>query len=232
MSYAPAALLFAALFLQGLTARAQINDKTIIHAGDSLSNYYTYLFPSFGDAVVKMRDGRSVIYKMNFNLLLSDMQFINPKGDTMVITNPADIDSILLDSCSFIYDYKKGYFQMLAVSDAVSLTVHRHTTFEPVPNGAMGAKSPTGGVEMLNSIANRQGTIPLVLDEDIYVLENTIFFLYYRGGGVENAGKAAFMRIYNGEKRSFDQFVKTNKIDFNKQGDLEKLFHFCIQSKM
>ena len=43
------------------------------------------------------------------------MQFINPKGDTLVITNPADIDSILLDSCSFIYDYRKGYFQILAV---------------------------------------------------------------------------------------------------------------------
>lgn len=222
---------FVVLLLQGLTVCAQKTDKMILHAGDSLSKYYRYLFPSFGDAVVKMRDGRSVVYKMNFNLLLCDMQFINRRGDTVVITNPADVDSIRLDSCSFIYDYQKGYFQILAVSDPVCLAIHRHVTFEPVPKGAYGSNSSTGGVEMLNSVSNRGGTIPLVLNEDIYVLESTSFFLYYKGGGLEKAGKAAFMRIYNGGKASLDQFIKTKKIDFNKQGDLEDLFHFCTQSK-
>ena len=96
----------------------------------------------------------------------------------------------------------------------------------------MGAKSPSGGVEMVNSISNRQGMIPLILNEDIYVLKNTNFFFYYRGGEVENAGKEGFMRMYNGDKRGFDQFVKMNKIDFNRRGDLEKLFHFCTLSKM
>lgn len=225
--------LFAVLLLPGLTVHAQIiNDKLIIHAGDSLSRHVTYLFPSFGEAEVKMRDGRSVVYRMNFNLLLSDLQFISPKGDTMVITNPADIDSIRLDSCSFIYDHNKGYFQLLAVSDRVSLAIHRRTTIEPVPIGGMGSNSPSGGVEMINSISNRQGTLPLVLNEDMYVLENTTFVLYFKDEEAENAGKAAFLKIYNGDRKSFDQFIKTNRIDFNKQGDLEKLFHFCIQSKM
>jgi hypothetical protein len=224
--------LFAAMLLQGVTARTQNNDKTIIYAGDSLSKHYTWLFPTFGDATVKMRDGTSLIYKMNFNLLLCDMQFINPKGDTLVITNPAVIDSILLDSSSFIYDYKKGYFQILLTSGTVCLAIHRQTTFDPVPIGAMGAKSQAGGVEMINSVSNRQGTFPLTLNEDIYVLKSTSFLLYYKGGGIENAGKADFMRIYHGDRRTFDQFVKTNKIDFNKQGDLEKLFQFCAQSKM
>lgn len=232
LKYASAALLFAAVLLQGVSAQAQIYDKMIIHAGDSISKYRSYLFPSFGDASVKMRDGRAVIYKMDFNLLLSNMQFINSKGDTLVITNPVDIDSILLDSCSFIYDYKKGYFQILATSGAVSLAVHRQTTFEPVPFGGMGNKMPSGGVEMINSVSNRQGTLPLVLNEDIYVLKSTSFFIYYSGGQTENAGKAAFMKIYDRDKRSFDQFVKANKIDFNNQGDLEKLFQFCTQNKM
>jgi hypothetical protein len=224
--------LFAALLLQGVTARSQINDKMVVHAGDSLSKHYTWLFPSFGAATVKMRDGRSVIYKMNFNLMLCDMQFINSKGDTLVVTNPVDVDSILLDSCSFIYDYKRGYFQILAISGAVSLAVHRQTTFDPVPFGAMGNKSQVGGVEMINSVSNRQGTTSLNLNEDIYVLKSTSFLLYYKGGGIENAGKADFMRIYKGDRRTFDEFVKANKIDFNKQGDLEELFQFCAQSKM
>lgn len=232
MKYAPAAFLSTALLLQGVSARAQVYDKMIIPAGDSISKYTTYLFPSFGDATVKARDGRSSIYKMNFNLLLCDMQFIDQKGDTLVITNPADIDSIQLNGCSFIYDHNKGYFQILAVSGVVSLAVHRQTRFDPVPVGAMGAKNESGRVVMMNSIPSRQGTMPLRLNEDIYVLKSMSFVLFYEGGETENAGKAAFRGIYRGDKKDFDQFVKANRIDFNNQGDLEKIFQFCAQSKI
>jgi hypothetical protein len=232
MKYAPAAFLFAAFLLQGVTASAQIREKTIIHSGDSLSNYFTFLFPSFRDAKVKMHDGRSVVYKMNFNLLLCDMEFIDAKGDSLVIDNPAEIDSILLDSCLFIYVDKKGYFQSLSVSGDVSLAVSRVAAFEPVPFGGKGAKMPSGGVVRYNSLYNRGGSMPLFFNQDIYALRTTSFLIFYMGGQTEDAGKAAFMRIYHGDKGTFDEFVKTNKINFNKQGDLEKLFHFCTQAKM
>jgi hypothetical protein len=232
LHFFPAALILAAILLPRLPARAQVYERTIIHAGDSVSKYYTYLFPSFGDATVKLRDGRSLIYKMNFNLLLCDMQFINAKGDSLAISNPVEIDSILLDSCLFVYVYKRGYFQLLAVTDAVSLAVFRQCTFEPVQIGGMGTPRHSGGIEMFNSITSRQGTMPLLLNEDIFALKNTSFLFFYKGGGTENAGKAAFLRIFAGDKKSFDQFVKSNKIDYNKPGDLVKLFHFCTQSKM
>jgi hypothetical protein len=232
MKHAWAVLFFAALVLQGFAARSQLYEKTIVHAGDSISKHYSYLFPFFQDATVKFRDGRSFVYKINFNTVLCDMQFINPKGDTLVITNAELIDSILVDSCSFIYDYQKGYFQILAVSDAAKLVVHRQSTFDPVQIGGMGEERSSGGVEMINSVSGRQGTFPLVLSQDIYVLKKTSYLVVYKNGEMENAGKAAFMKIYGGDKKSFDQFVKANKIDFNKQGDLEKLFHSCTQSKI
>jgi len=215
--------------LQCVTASGQIYDKTIIHAGDSISKYYTYLFPSFEDATVIMRDGRSAVYKMNFNLLLCDLEFINQKGDTLAVTNAMDIYSIRLDSCSFIYVHKKGYFQILATGDASSLVVHRQRRLEHVPVGGMGAGGPGGGLELYKTISTRQGIMPLVLHKDICVWRITSFLVFNSSGEMENAGRTAFMKIYDGDKRSFEQFVKENKIDFNRQDDLEKLFHFCTQ---
>ena len=231
MKSAWAGLIFSALVLQGIAARSQVYEKTIVHAGDSISNHYSYVFPFFQNATIKFRDGRTFVYKMNFNTVLCDMQFINPKGDTLVVTNAELIDSILMDSCSFIYDYQKGYFQILRVSDAARLAVHRQSTYEPVQIGGMGESKSSGGVEMINTVTGRQGAFPLVLNQDIYVLKKTSYLVIDKSGATENAGKAAFMKIYGGDKKSFDQFVKANKIDFNKQGDLEKLFHFCTQSK-
>ena len=200
--------------------------------GDSISHHYSYLFPSFKEATVKFRDGRHFTYKMNFNTLLCDMQFINAKGDTLAITNGELIDSIQLDSSYFIFDYKKGYFQIIAVSDAARLAIYRRSTFQPVQKGGMGESKQSGGVEMINAIGSRQGTTPLVLNQDIYVVRKTTYFLIYKSGEMENAGKAAFMKIYDGDEKSFEQYVKANKINFNEQGDLEKIFHFCTQNKM
>jgi hypothetical protein len=228
----PAVLFFAALVLLGGTAHAQAYDRTIISGGDSISHHYSYLFPSFREAMVKFRDGRSFTYQMNFNTLLCDMQFINTKGDTLTITNGVDVDSILLDSSYFIFDYRKGYFQIVAVSDAARLAIYRRSTFEPVQKGGMGEAKQSGGVEMINSVSGRQGTIPLVLNQDIYVVKKTTYLLIYKSGEMENAGRAAFMKIYDGDKKSFEQYVKANKINFNEQGDLEKLFNFCTQNKM
>lgn len=232
MKYVPAVLYFAALVMQGVRVHAQEYNKLIIHAGDSISHHYSYLFPDFQNAAVEFRDGRSFTYKMNFNLVLCDMQFINKKGDTLAITNGEDIDSIGMDSSSWVYDYQKGYFQIVAAAGPWKLAVYRRTTFEPVQNGGMGESRQSGGVEMINAVSGRQGTLPLVLNQDIFVVRKTSYWLiYYKIGDMESAGKTAFMKLYGGDKKSFDQFVKANKINFNVQGDLEKLFQFCIQSK-
>lgn len=231
MKTTSAFLLCITLLLGGVTSHAQLYEKTIIPPGDSISKYYSYLFPSFETAVVKMRDGKSFEYQINFNMLLCDMQFINRKQDTLAITNPEEIDSVILDSCSFIYDYKQGYLQILAMSDASSLAVLRQSTFEPVQVGAMGAQRRSGGIEMYNSISNRQGTIPLQVNSEIYAYRNTKFLLIHKNGETENAGRSAFIRIYDGDKRILDQFVKKNRIDFNKPEDLVELFRFCTQSK-
>jgi hypothetical protein len=232
VSAIPVAFYFAALVLQGATAHAQTYDRTIISGGDSISHHYSYLFPSFKEAMVKFRDGRYFSYKMNFNTLLCDMQFINTKGDTLAITNGELIDSIQLDSSYFIFDYQKGYFQIVAVSDAARLAIYRRSTFEPVQKGGMGESKQSGGVEMINAMNTRQGARPLVLNQDIYAVRKTTYYLIFNRGDMETAGKAAFMKLYGGDVKSFDQYIRSNKINYNDQGDLERLFHFCTQSKM
>lgn len=225
-----AVLCFTLLILQGVTAHSQEYDKLIIHSGDSISRHYTWLFPSFENATVKFRDGRIFVYEMNFNTMLCDMQYIGRNGDTLAITNAELVDSIRFDSSSFIYDYKKGYFQIVAGSGAVSFAIYRRTSFEPVQAGGMGEARQSGGVEVIDAINTRQGMLPPVLNQDMYALKKTAYYLISKNGDFENAGKGAFLKIYHGDRKSFERYVRQNKIDFNDQADLEKLFHFCVQS--
>jgi len=220
-----------ALVLPGLAAHSQVSEKTVISAGDSISNHYSYLFPSYKEAKVKFRDGRSFTYKMDFNMLLCVMQYINTKGDTLQITNGELIDSIRMDSCAFTYDNQKGYFQIIAVSDAASLAINRTASFQFVQKGAMDKSDQSSQVQMITDVNSRQGSIPLVSAQDTYVVRTTTYLLILKTGEMVTAGKNAFIRLYNGDKKTVEQYIKENKINFNQQADLEKVFNFCTQSK-
>jgi hypothetical protein len=84
--YFPLAVI--ALICFSYSVKAQVFRKKIVHSGESISDRSYYLFPSFADATVKLKAGGSLSSKMNFNLLICDMQFINPANDTLVISNP------------------------------------------------------------------------------------------------------------------------------------------------
>jgi hypothetical protein len=229
MKYNMTILLIAVIVLRSFIAEAQVYDRTIIHAGDSASDYYSYRFPSFSDAQVKMKDGRSMAFKMNFNMLLCEMQFINDKGDTLVIAKPEEIASIRLRSSLFYFD--KNYYEVVAASDSVKLVVLRKVSFEPVKLGPMGARVQSAGIDEYNAIATERGRVPLHLNEDIYAEKTTTNFLVGADGEMVVANKAAWLKAFAVDKKNFDLFIKSNKINLNKLKDLETLFTYCMQFK-
>jgi hypothetical protein len=96
-------ILLAVIFFQNFSVGAQVTERKIIHAGDNLSDYFTYRFPSFEEATVLFKNGGTLKYKMNFNMLLFSMQFIDPQGDTLEIAKPETIDSIRLNNSTFFF---------------------------------------------------------------------------------------------------------------------------------
>ena len=116
-------ILSAVIFFQSFSVAAQVHDRKVIHADENISDYFIYRFPSFDQATVLFKNGISSTYKMNFNMLLCTMQFIDPKGDTLEISKPEDIDSIRLNNSTFFF--KDHYFEIVAAIDSVKLVVSR-----------------------------------------------------------------------------------------------------------
>jgi len=223
--------LSAVVFFQSFSARAQVFDKKIIHADDLLSDYFTYRFPSFEEATILFKSGGPLVYKMNFNTLLCTMQFIDPKGDTLAISKPENIDSIRLNNSTFFF--KDGYYEIVAASDSVNvkLAVFRTVSFEPVKIGAMGVPSRHAAVDNYVSYTgiNKKVT-QLSVNQDIYAYLKTEYLLISDEGEFIKATKTNFLKIFNDDKKRIENYLKLNKPNFNKQNDLEKLFHFCAHT--
>lgn len=159
------------------------------------------------------------------------MQFINPKGDSLEISKPEDIDSIRLNNCTFFF--RNGYFEIIAAFDSVKLVVSRKASFETVKIGAMGLPSHSASIEDYSSYSNndnREKPLQLHVNQDINAYEKTEYFLISNKGEFIKATKTNFLEIFSDGKKSIEKFLRLNKINFNKQDDLEKLFHFCAHT--
>lgn len=205
--------------------KAQTSDKKTVHAGESLSEYFYYRFPSFTDANVKLKNGGTGASKMNFNLLVCEMQFIDPHGDTLSIAKPQDIDSIALGGSTFFY--KDGYQEMIRATNLVKLLVVRKVVYEPIEIGAMGLRTHTGvGIKNYSSLIANAGERQLTVNVDIDIAMETTYFLAANDEMLK-AGKTAFLTLFPKNSAAIQAYIKTNKPSFNKEQDIQKLFDFC-----
>ena len=216
--------IFLAAFLTSVNA--QVYDKKTMHAGERLSEASYYLFPLFRDATVKFKKGGELVSKLNFNMLICQIQFLDPKGDTLNLARLNDIDEINFDSTTFFYD--NGYYQVLAKDDIADLAVLRKVSYEPVKIGALGIRNHSGsGTEGYDSFLDNSTEKKLTLNEDVDITRESTFYLIAPNGGKTKANRAGFLKIFSKNSQPVKTYIKENKPDFNKESDLKKLFEFC-----
>jgi hypothetical protein len=207
--------------------KAQGFDKQSFRQGENLAAFFYYRCPAFTKAKVKLKTGEELVSPVNFNLLLCQLQFINPQGDTLDIATPDEIDSVQLCSGTFFYD--KGYYEIFAATASVRLAVLRKITFQPVKIGAMGMRNQNGvGVQSYTTLTAQGVERQLTINEDIDIYKETTYFLIDHSGEKIKASKAAFMKLFPGKADAITQYLKENKVSFTKESDLKKLFDFCV----
>ncbi len=78
-----------------------------------------YNYPSFVVGTVQFRNGNYANALMNFNALFGEIQFIDPKGDTLSVSDPAAVKYITLDSSRYYFD--KEYVRLIGTYNDVTL---------------------------------------------------------------------------------------------------------------
>ncbi len=87
------ALLVYLLLLQSFDANAQVYERRSIQAEPRGVAYNYELTPSAANATIKWKNSGRAAYKMNFNMLDCQMQFIGIQDDTLNLLQPDQVDS-------------------------------------------------------------------------------------------------------------------------------------------
>src|SRR5215207_5534575 len=105
------------------TFKIQPGEKLV----EVIPNNEQYSYPEFRNANIYFRQNTYSAAKLNYNNLYGEMQFIDPKGDTLSMSDESTIKIIVIEPDTFYYD--KGYMQQLADYGEIKLVKKVFFTF-------------------------------------------------------------------------------------------------------
>src|SRR5215213_7904778 len=114
-------LLFVLLYVTPLFS--QNTSLVTVKAGSNVMDVLTtadvFYYPQFADGKVFFKDGTVAAVKLNYNRLLDEMHFIDPKGDTLAVADESTVKLIAVGEDSFYYD--QGYVRNILGDSTVKL---------------------------------------------------------------------------------------------------------------
>ena len=230
-----ALLLLSFIFIGYFHLSAQDSTLVTIKAGNRVRDVLTpsdmYHYPQFTDGNVILRDGKVIGVKMNYSRLFDQMLFINHKGDTLALADEKNIKLISIDQDTFYYD--GGYMRIIIDNDFVKLAEKKVWVVADVrkigthntPKNTVAITSLTHYTDGTDAAKSRD----LLLNEDILLRKETQYYVGNAYNHFVRAGKKRLQQLFPKEEINIENYLKTNKVNFDKRDDLEKLVQFLTQ---
>jgi hypothetical protein len=205
--------------------------KTGQNVKDVLTTSDIYHYPQFTNGKVFLRDGSMAIGKMNYNRLYGQMLFINPIGDTLALADEKNIKFIVIDRDTFYYE--GGYLRLMANSGVVKLTQKQIWVLADIRKiGTHNRPTTTVAVTSFSSYTDGRDAAKskdLIMNEDVVLRKETQYYFGDKYNLFVPASKKGLLQLFPKEQQEIDNYLKENKVNFNKKDDVEKLYQFLLQ---
>ena len=198
-----------------------------VHASmlDRLPDSAKYKYPSFTKGYVFYRNGSQAYANFNVNLLLNQIQFLHPNGDTLSIVEEESIRFVTIGKDSFfcrkdIVELMPGYSPLkLGRSQKISVMSRERV-------GAYGESSGTTSITSFGSLSANDQVYQLKANENILLKKETTFY-FIRNDFLTflPATKPNLLQMVK-NKDGIQEYLRNNNIDFKKEADLKKVLEF------
>jgi len=214
---------------------AQDSTLVIIKAGNRIKDVLTpadiYYYPQFTNGKVFFRDGRKAVAKMNYTRLFDQMLFIGPKGDTLALAEEKTIRFIAIDQDTFYFD--EGYIKLIADYGVVKLTEKQIWVVADIQKiGTHNSPKSSVAITSLNTYTDETAKAKshdLLINEDMVLRKETHYYFGDEYNHFARTGKKKLLLLFPKEEWSIENYLKENKVNFDKKDDLEKLAQFLGQ---
>jgi len=214
--------------LQTTDALAQKRIKYTINPGekfiDKLPKEEVYSYPDFIKGKVYLRNNTVSIVPLNYNSLYAEMQFVNPTGDTLSVSDEKLISLIVINQDTFFYD--KAYLKLISNLGTVKLANNQF--FEIVKKEKVGefGQPGRGSVETYNNLSSPSYIRDIVANEIITMAKSSIYYIGDEFNNFKMANKRNLLDMYSKHESEVKAYLKENKVDFSNEKDLKKMLTY------
>lgn len=216
------------LFLYYCSAAQQ--ESIRVKAGEDIAQAFStngfYRFPEFRNTTFKLKDGKIAAAKANYNFLYSEIQYINSKGDTMALDGPENMENISIGDVHFIYD--KFYMEIVQDADSLKLAKRVVVRINTEKKGGYGESAPAASIDNMRNLFTSSGVYNLSLSYDVTITKtNTFFWLDQKNNASLATQKNIIKMLTSPGKPLVEEYIKQNKIEFNKEESLTLLLQYA-----
>lgn len=188
-----------------------------------------YLYPDFVQGTVLFRNNSASDGRLNYNILLNEVQFINARGDTMSLADEATIRHISLTKDTFYYN--KGYVKQLDGNASVKLAEREFFKEFVQKPAAYDMSSGTSSVNTISAIVVDRA-YNLNTEQEVVLVKSKAFFFGNKYNDFVLANRKNLFRMFPDQRKDIIRFLDSERIDFGKKQDMEKLLFFLEKLPM
>jgi len=215
--------------LTGSYLSAQNYRPVTVKAGTRVVEYFPYkeryMYTDFKEGKILLKSGRVVSNRFNYNFLLNEMQFIQA-GDTMAISNSIkkEIRTMVVEQDTF---YLRTKYLMLIRSGNLRVVENQDIILKDIlKKGAMGTVNRNSATESYSSISLTGNIYELRPEEDWVFQKTPEFYFSLNNSEFEMLNRKNVIQIFPGHEDVVKNFLKSNKINFERREDILKLSDF------
>ena len=204
------------LMIQSNNANSQI---------EKYQNLPQYLNPDFVVSRVKMKVGKDLNILLNYNLVTEKMVFFQ-KDNAFDLLNQGSVDTIYMDGCRFI-PYEKAFLEVIPGTNLTFFIQHRGRVLPPAKPAAYGGTSEVSSSTYLTRIDLNSSVYNMKLNDELRVKFDPLYWVRLKDNMVSFANEKQLLKLFPGKEESIKQFIRKNKLKFEKRDDLLKIWGFC-----
>jgi hypothetical protein len=226
-------LLIQALFSYALWAQEskliKVKAGEDIKAAVPMADKYRY--PQFKEGTVTFLTGAATAAQLNYNLLLGEMHFISPSGDTLSLANESLIKVITIGDNRYYYDSKNGYLEVLSDYQSIKLAVKQMFRVAGIEKmGGYQQSSAVSSIKNYSILATGNSSVKtLEAKGDVVLSKEKLYFFIDQNNRFYKANKSNLLKIYVKHKKAVEAYSKESAIDFDQEESLKKILAFCSQ---
>lgn len=215
------------------TIQAQSNEVIRVKSGEKMQQKDKYLYDQFKTGTVRYRSGNSPTARLNYNLMLREMQFLALTGDTMSLADEQTVRQIDLSGDAYIFDQKNNVLKVLGTYGSASLALEQFLKVANIDKeGGYGMSSGASSIRTYNSYPTGNSSMAkLEIKGDVVFSRQQIYYFISQNNLSFPASRKSILKLFPKQKSAVVRYLDEHPVQFNQEEDLRRLLEFCAGLK-